>query len=257
MNWLGALLLLLGISIPLQESNVVAEKLQVFPFEYNVANPDYPYSVPHIDAENFEHFMTKKNDQFKLVMFVATDRFQFCRACKDAVCYLNEVMWHVDRNAMGMCTELDAQEGYRDIFTYRRTRGTMHAAIIIVRDPEFLRHHQVTGVPQIRLYKPNGEMIDYRGQISTHRYFSITLRLRDFLAETCYGESIFHRCTDYLVGEYQNTTYYPGLWGIYCDHFRKPWRQFMSNGGSGANRINRANDIRYKKGMPDQAEDAY
>ena len=30
MNWLGALLLLLGV----QESNVVAEKLQVFPFEW-------------------------------------------------------------------------------------------------------------------------------------------------------------------------------------------------------------------------------
>ena len=166
-------------------------------------------------------------------------------------------MWHVDHNAMGLCSEEDTQDGYRDVFSYRRTRHTMKAAIILVRDPDFLRVHKLTGVPQIRLYKPNGEMLDYRGQLAAYRYFSNTLRLRDFIAETVYGESIFHPCTDYLVSDYQNTTYYPGLWGIYCKHTKKPFKPFMSNTGTYPNDINMINDVRYKKGMIAHAEDAY
>ena len=68
-------------------------------------------------------------------------------------------MWHVDHNAMGLCSEEDAQNGIRDVFSYRRSREVIKAAIITVKEPEFLRVHKVTGVPQIRLYKPNGEML--------------------------------------------------------------------------------------------------
>ena len=60
---------------------------------------------------------------------------------------------------MGLCSEEDAQNGIRDVFSYRRSREVIKAAIITVKEPEFLRVHKVTGVPQIRLYKPNGEML--------------------------------------------------------------------------------------------------
>ena len=178
-------------------------------------------------------------------------------ACSIAVCFLNEVMWHVDHNAMGLCSEEDAQNGIRDVFNYRRTRDVIKAAIIAVKEPDFLRVHKVTGVPQIRLYKPNGEMLDYRGQIVNARYFSNTLRLRDFVAETVFGESIFHPCTDYLVSDYQNTTYYPGFWGIFCKHIQLPLKQHFSNTGTYPNEINAVFDMRYKKGMIDHAEDAW
>merc|ERR1711953_102988 len=91
-------------------------------FYYSEENEDFPYSVPILPSENLEWFLVKDPEYFKLVMFVGTDFDRFCRACAISVCFFNEVMWHVDHNALGLCSEEDAQNGIRDVFNYRRSR---------------------------------------------------------------------------------------------------------------------------------------
>ena len=49
----------------------------------------------------------------------------------------------------------------------------------------------------VKMYKPNGEHIDYLGKLSAVKYELIPVLLRDFVAQNVFGESITHPCVNF------------------------------------------------------------
>ena len=180
-------------------------------------------------------------------------RVHFAVHCALAVCYFNEAMFPFENNEPSMCTEEDFQKGEPDVFVGKKanTKGIIKPTIVVIDEPEdFMRFHDIGGVPLMRLYKPNGEILDYLPNI-VGKYFSNTMKMYAFFAETVFGESMYHPCLDFLVSEWRNTSYYPGVFGLQCGHRdRHLEHPFRARVGQGYNTINAVWDKRSKKSIP-------
>ena len=55
----------------------------------------------------------------------------------------------------------------------------------------------------IKMYKPNGEHIDYMGQLQASKYELIPVLLRNFVATNVFGESITHPCINFECEYYR------------------------------------------------------
>ena len=76
-------------------------------------------------------------------------------------------------------------------------------ACLFILTNEFPTHMQIGGVPMVKMYKPNGEHIDYMGQLQASKYELIPVLLRNFVAVNVFGESITHPCINFECEYYR------------------------------------------------------
>ena len=56
--------------------------------------------------------------------------------------------------------------------------------------------NKIPGIPYLRLYKPNGEQLDYFGNLHVD-YPLPVVSLRNFVGESAFNEDIAHPCITY------------------------------------------------------------
>ena len=61
---------------------------------------------------------------------------------------------------------------------------------------QIFRTLQIPGFPYLRLYKPNGEQLDYFGNMHVDYPFPVAA-MRNFVGETAFDEDIAHPCMTY------------------------------------------------------------
>lgn len=106
--------------------------------------------------------------------------------------------------------------------------GFVKFAIVKV-NAEFMKLFKIPGIPHMRLYKANGEMIDYIGTKMFRRpYLAILLRV--FLGVNLWNEPINQPCINFQAignGPSEDSwvwapegKVFPGSWGHYCSHMK-------------------------------------
>jgi len=209
--------------------------------------------------EEFPDFLLQEPDKIKLVLFIVDKRW--CYGCQGIVCMFNEVASNFEENTADFCNEdllrerthphdsFGATEQYdhfenwpwrddfrlheRDAPNMAETSGVLDYAIVKISDTnvkaarEFMEAFEIGGVPMVKMYKPNGEHIDYMGQLQASKYELIPVLLRNFVAVNVFGESITHPCINFELIRFRNISWIPGSFGVYC---RKPfWNDGMKD----------------------------
>lgn len=107
--------------------------------------------------------------------------------------------------------------------------GWVKFAVVKDVTPEFMEKYMIPGLPFIRLYKPNGEMIDYMGSKMFRRPY-LAIMLRVFLGVNLWNEPINQPCMNFQAMDNGPPTddwlyapegkVFPGSFGRYCDHMK-------------------------------------
>jgi len=189
--------------------------------EKHFGNPDLAYVIPEISVDEFDDWLMTDLDRYKYVGFVVDERWSYLSG--RFACYLNEVAYMFVNNQASFCNAYHLDNGTIDELAGVNTAEKVKFAIVNI-DRKFMERHQIPGFPYLRLYKPNGEQLDYFGNMHVDYPFPVAA-MRNFVGETAFDEDIAHPCMTYPMmpkRRHFNTT-------LYDDHFKWPFGKYCEH----------------------------
>jgi len=189
--------------------------------EKHFGNPDLAYVIPEISVDEFDDWLMNDTDRYKYVGFVVDESWSYLS--ERFACYLNEVAYMFVNNQASFCNAYHLDNGTIDELAGVNTAEKVKFAIVSI-DRRFMERHQIPGFPYLRLYKPNGEQLDYFGNMHVDYPFPVAA-IRNFVGETAFDEDIAHPCMTYPMmpkRRHFNTT-------LYEDYFKWPFGKFCEH----------------------------